>query len=453
MNGKFLLLLVLIYFTIADTSFSQTETKFNKPLSNGVKALNPLIKYIYTADASAIVENDRVYVFTSHDKNNAKDYTMDDVACISSADMRNWRFEGLVLDHLQTGWTSLIWAPNVVKRGNTFYMYYCTGYSCKFDIGVAWSSNITGPYTDLGKSLCHDTLAKFYTDPTVLIDDDGQAYIYYNADGTIRYAKLNPDMISLATAPAYLSNSTFPYFMEGATITKINRKYNLTWSEGAENKIYNLRQSVSDFPDRDFKNSSMFMQFPSSNNQSSIFTFRGHIYTTFHTNFRTHIGFRRDVGICNVKAFNANGTMPEVTDITTPVEQLGYVNPYIMQRANEISDCYNVGYDSISAVGDQYIKAMKEGAWVKVSGVDFGKISPKSIQISVATPFSGKSIEVRLDSINGKKLTTIRVKLTKSLQHFDKSFARVSSVTGVHDIFFYYSKGLNHKTYQFNKTK
>ncbi len=403
----------------------------------------PLIKYIYTADASAIVENGRVYVFMSHDKNNATKYTMDDVACISSSDMKNWRFEGMIYNHTQTT-ENLIWAPTVVKRNNTFYMYYGTGYSG--NIGVASAPNILGPYTYKG-ILYHDTSRK-YTDPSVFIDDDSQAYIYYNGRVTIKYAKLSADMISLQTTPVDLPNSRFPDFIEGPTIVKIHGKYNLTWSEGRGSRKYNLLQNVSSSPDRDFKTSSMFMGEPTCNNQSSIISFAGTNYSTYHNSNRTGSGFRRDVGICYVK-LNTNGTMDPVTATTAEVAQISYLNPYITQRANEISDCNGIDFDPNAAVGDQYVVA-STGSWVKVSGVDFST-APASVEISAASPNSGQTVQVRLDSPTGTIIATINVANTGSWFTFGTFLATISrGPTGVHDVYFYYSGGLNHKTYKFN---
>jgi len=62
-------------------------------------------------------------------------------------------------------------------------------------IGVAVSDSPTGPFKDaLGKPLI-DRGGWGEIDPTVFIDDDGQAYLYWgNPD--LYYVKLNPDMIS-----------------------------------------------------------------------------------------------------------------------------------------------------------------------------------------------------------------------------------------------------------------
>ena len=64
-------------------------------------------------------------------------------------------------------------------------------------IGVAVADSPTGPFHDaIGKPLYED--GKWdHIDPTVFIDDDGQAWIAWG-NPQVYYAKLNEDMISFA---------------------------------------------------------------------------------------------------------------------------------------------------------------------------------------------------------------------------------------------------------------
>src|SRR6476660_7949270 len=59
-------------------------------------------------------------------------------------------------------------------------------------IGVAVSDSPTGPFRDaIGRPLVGNN----EIDPTVFIDDDGQAYLYWG-NPKLSYVKLNADMIS-----------------------------------------------------------------------------------------------------------------------------------------------------------------------------------------------------------------------------------------------------------------
>ena len=55
-------------------------------------------------------------------------------------------------------------------------------------------SSPTGPFVDaIGKPLVSSSWGDI--DPTVYVDSDGQAYLYWG-NPTLKYVKLNPDMIS-----------------------------------------------------------------------------------------------------------------------------------------------------------------------------------------------------------------------------------------------------------------
>ena len=55
---------------------------------------NPLVRHIYTADPAAHVFNNRLYVYSSHDRQDADYYTMTDWHVFSSDDMKYWTDHG-----------------------------------------------------------------------------------------------------------------------------------------------------------------------------------------------------------------------------------------------------------------------------------------------------------------------------------------------------------------------
>ncbi len=157
----------------------------------------------YTADPAPFVLGDRVYIFTSHDLDQQRNWAMTDYSLMSSDDLTNWRDEGIVFDIKNTTWGLYAWAQQVIAGPGGYYMYY-PGMNkrpndTRSGTGVAFSASITGPFLDaLGAPLlaCGD-------DPTVFRDDDGQVYFCGNCGGPL-CAKLAPNMTSLATRPALL---------------------------------------------------------------------------------------------------------------------------------------------------------------------------------------------------------------------------------------------------------
>ena len=160
---------------------------------------------IYTADPAPMVSGDTLYLYTTHDEDELVKnfYTMNDWKCYSTKDMVNWTDHGTVLSRDNFKWMDTkdprAWAPQCVERNGKFYMYVPVHKkNGGMVIGVGVSDKATGPFVDaIGKPLV-DEGDWNDIDPTVFIDDDGQAYLYFG-NPSLRYVKLNEDMLSYDT--------------------------------------------------------------------------------------------------------------------------------------------------------------------------------------------------------------------------------------------------------------
>ncbi|XXZ31744.1 family 43 glycosylhydrolase [Sorangium sp. So ce321] len=86
-------------------------------------------------------------------------------------------------------------APQGIARNGKYYLYVPLNNATGAKIGVGVSNDVAGPFMDpLGRELAQNGSGNI--DPTVFVDDDGQAYMYWG-NGTLRYVKLSSDM----TAP------------------------------------------------------------------------------------------------------------------------------------------------------------------------------------------------------------------------------------------------------------
>lgn len=159
-------------------------------------AQNPIVQTSYTADPVSMVWNGRVYLYTSHDEDASTWFTMNDWKLYSTDDMVNWTDHGSVLSYKTFAWAKGdAWAMQCVERDGKFYAYVpVTTKQGGGSIGVAVADSPYGPFYDpLGRPLVSS--GKGDIDPTVMIDDDGQAYLYWG-NPFCYYAKLNRDMIS-----------------------------------------------------------------------------------------------------------------------------------------------------------------------------------------------------------------------------------------------------------------
>ncbi|RZK59717.1 MAG: glycoside hydrolase [Pedobacter sp.] len=182
---------------------------FNCFLAN---AQNPIIKHIFTADPAPIVYRDTVFLFTGHDTASvsATNYKMPDWHVFSSTDLVNWKDYGAALSPKTFSWaTGDAYAAQCIERDGKFYWFVSTFHK-KDDrsnggaaIGVAVSDHPTGPYKDaIGKALIINEMTTDLKhawddiDPTVMIDDDGQAYMFWG-NGSCRWVKLKKNMIEM----------------------------------------------------------------------------------------------------------------------------------------------------------------------------------------------------------------------------------------------------------------
>ncbi|MHC5902992.1 family 43 glycosylhydrolase [Streptomyces sp. S6] len=146
----------------------------------------------------------------------------------SSKDLVHWTDHGVVLDlGPDVAWAdSRAWAPTIAQKNGKYYFYFCAD----ANIGVAVADSPTGPFMDaLGKPLLKaGQLPGQMIDPAAFTDDDGTTYLYWG-NGRAYVAKLNPDMKSLDMAT--VKDITPSGYNEGSFVVKRGGTYYFMWSE------------------------------------------------------------------------------------------------------------------------------------------------------------------------------------------------------------------------------
>ena len=113
---------------------------------------------------------------------------------------------------------------------------------------MAVSNSPTGPFTDaIGKALITNDMTTNTKiswddiDPTVLIDDDGQAYLFWG-NTICYYAKLKPNMIELDGS---IKTITVPNFTEAPWVHKRKGWYYLSYSyQFPEKTLYAMSKNI-----------------------------------------------------------------------------------------------------------------------------------------------------------------------------------------------------------------
>ncbi|WP_372846274.1 sulfatase-like hydrolase/transferase, partial [Pontiella sp.] len=157
----------------------EAEASMRTPLALGGAAGNPILRdsdpgFLYAADPAAEVFDGKVYVYCSHDQPDAKNYSsMQDYLVLESADLKTWTNHGVVLKPREYSWANgQMNAPDVAYKDGWYYFYFPYD---KTHIGVSRSRSPVGPW----EAAVSGKITTIF-DPTVIVDDDGQAYIYGN---------------------------------------------------------------------------------------------------------------------------------------------------------------------------------------------------------------------------------------------------------------------------------
>jgi arabinoxylan arabinofuranohydrolase len=166
-------------------------------MSSVLLAQNPVNQTHFSPDPAPMVYKDRVYMYTGDDIPGYNFYYMTKWRVHSTSDMVNWTDHGSPISLESFSWArDRAWAAQCIERNGKFYWYMCAQTTeNNMSIGVAVADSPIGPFKDaLGKPLI-TTGSWANIDPTVAVDDDGQAYLYWG-NGGLFYVKLNMDMIS-----------------------------------------------------------------------------------------------------------------------------------------------------------------------------------------------------------------------------------------------------------------
>ena len=427
-------------------------------LAGPVIAENPIIQTKFTADPAPMVWNDTMFLYTSHDEDGATgsgSFSMKNWMLYTSTDMVNWRDRGIVASLTDFKWgpqDNGAWAPQVVQRNGKFYMYaplHGKG------IGVLVSNSPYGPFTDpINKALVNaDPWA--YIDPTVFIDSDGQAYLYFGNPDAYS-VKLNSDMIS--TSGSITKYPKITSYQEGPWFYKRGSNYYLAFASTCCPEGIGYAMSTSPTGPWTFKNSIMDGNGLSSGNHPGIVDFKGKSYV-FGFNYAMTKALdpntareRRSVMIAELK-YNTDGTITKLPfwgsgmPSGAGVAQVGTLNPYDKIEAETMAWSKGLTTET-STEGGMDVASIENGDYIKIKGADFG-VGASSVDVRVASATSGGSIEFRLESETGTLIATCAVTGTGGWQTWTTKTCAVTGASGVHDLFLVF-KGGSGSLFNFN---
>ena len=411
-----------------------------------VNAQRPIIQTKYTADPAPMVYNDTVFLYTTHDEDDAEGFKMQDWLLYTSTDMVNWTDHGVVASLKSFDWVKRdngAWAEQVVERNGKFYMY------CPIHgngIGVLVSDSPYGPFKDpLGKPLVWQKEHWDDIDPTVFIDEDGQAYMYWG-NPNCYYVKLNEDMISYSGDIVKLKE-TPEHYQEGPWFYKRNGHYYLAFASTCCPE--GIGYAMSDSPTGPWKTKGYIMR-PTERtrgNHPGIMDYKGKSYV-FGLNYdllkletNTHYE-RRSVSVAEMH-YNEDGTIQEVPYwADTKLEQIGTFNPFRKVEAETIAWGYGLK-TAPNADKSLSVVDVNNGEYICVRGVNFGKNKARCFEVS-ALPLEGGNLKIRLDAPDGKIVGNVNIPQGNETSKYELYSCEVNAVSGIHDLYLSF-EGENNK--------
>lgn len=391
-------------------------------LTCAAQSQNPLIRDQFTADPSARVFGDRIYVFPSHDilaaegKGRPGWFCMEDYHVFSSADLTDWQDHGVIVTQNKVPWVRpdsySMWAPDCIARNGKYYFYFPSAakdtiaFGRGFTIGVAVADKPEGPYTP------QPTPIKGVRgiDPNVFIDKDGQAYLYWS-QGNIFGAKLKENMLELDGEVKTLGELPAKGLKEGPYLFERNGIYYLTYPH-VENKIERLEYATGDNPLGPFKFAGVIMdESPTGcwTNHHSILPFRDQWYLFYHHNdYSPAFDKARSIRADSL-SFNTDGT---ISKVIPTLRGIGITNAKSLIQIDRYSAKSKTGSSIAFLDTTNRFKGWKAvldepGAWFRYNTVRFEK-PVKKVTIR-ANAVAGATILIRSGNLNGPVLAEISI--------------------------------------------
>jgi beta-xylosidase len=308
------------------------------PPKVGSKGQNPLFTDVYTADPAAFVFDCTFYIHCGHDEGNGSGFVMKDWFVLKSTDMVHWTRKDKALTLATFQWAdSNAWAGQLVGKDGKFYWFVpvnktgsCPNH-CGMAIGVAVGDSPEGPFTDyLGKPLIDDVIemnnwgytvdsdTPFTIDPTVFIDDDGQAYLQYGGFGRLSGVKLNLNGNDVSLAGKITAVQGLTGFFEAPYLTKINGTYYNVYARDANPAKIDYATASNPMGPFTYRgrilDSLPTTSTDSATSHPAVASFAGQVYLVYHVSNGPNGGgtYHREVAVDKLTV-NANGTIDKIT--------------------------------------------------------------------------------------------------------------------------------------------
>lgn len=434
-----------------------------KEYIKGANPYMPLWEHVPDGEPRVFEHNGekRVYVYGSHDiekdKYCGRNYV---VWSAPITDLTDWKYHGVAYE---THYDSILYAPDVVKKGDTYYMYAAE--KCGSLVVVASSKNPWGPFENPIET-------KLAFDPGVLVDDDGKVYAYWGGCAAPCYiVELEDDMATfkedtLVSNP--LGHSSCPWnpvddghislidgFFEASSPRKVMGKYVYIYSKRYEKPVPELgvytenngflSYRFSDSPfgpfhdggDISFNGGEILknadgegtMTYQWGNNHGSIMEVNGQWYVFYHRQTGVNeysrqamlepidvaMGKDGNLYIGDVTFINGEPVSSKVVEMTSQGAHINGLDAYKWISAGYACHIFGSslrayikpGYEQTDDISTPIVNITNKTT-VGFRYLQFGPNSPKTVTVVLDAHESCK-INVRIDSYKGRIISTLDI--------------------------------------------
>jgi beta-xylosidase len=300
-----------------------------------------------------------------------------------------------------------------------------------FGVGVAIADNPEGPYIPQPEPIA----GVRGIDPSVIIDSDGQAYIYYSL-GRIFAAKMKENMTELASDPVVIGDLPTKGLVEGPFFFERNGIYYMTYPH-VENTVERLEYAMGDNPLGPFKVTGVIMDetpMGTWTNHQSLVDYNDQWYLFYH-NSAYSPKFDKNRSVCiDSLFFNEDGTIRKVIPTNRGV---GITSALARIEIDRYSNTSPAGVpvtliDTTNTFKGWYATLNGQNSWISYNAVDFGKKKLKSVRINASSP-AGGVIQVRLDNPDGQLLAEITIPADANPGIVDAKLTKYKK--GIHNLF------------------
>jgi len=403
------------------------------------EAQNPILPAgNYLADPSAKVWDDgRLYLYGSRDVS-TEYYCSHDHFVVSTDDMVNWSIHNDAFhsrgakDQVPYN-DKTLYAPDCQYFDGTYFLYYSQPYE-EAPEGVAVSSSPTGPFQS-GKAI--DLKGYNQIDPSVFVDDDGQAY-YLWGQFTLKMARLNKDRMSIdgeSLKDSLLTESAH-YFHEGAYLTKRKDTYYLVYADisragrptslgyATSKSVFGPYEYGGVIIDNDHCDGEVW------NNHGSIVEFKNQWYVFYHRSSHGSNMMRRSC--VEPIYFKPDGSIPEVE--MTSQGAGSPLSAFESIEAERACLLYGNAFFRLGDGQDEELAGIHDGDQAAYRYIDFGDGEATKIELNVTPGDSAGSIIVHVDKPWHRKIAEIEIPARRGQEKRITVSAQLEDVSGVHEL-------------------